>query len=194
MKIAMGKSRKNVEKGSAWIAQSNRVIQFMTENWYALRVKSRHELVASEELTRKDVDNFFPSVSRVRQWKDRKKVVNFPLFPGYLFVRLDPYPGAFLDVLKTRGCVSFVSLEPGQPTVVSPQEISSLKLMLESGQEIDVFPGLKEGAIVRVKRGPLHGTIGILAKREDHHMFVVNIGILGRSVGLKIHAEDVEQV
>jgi transcription antitermination factor NusG len=166
----------------------------MTENWYALRVKSRHEFVTAEELTRKDIENFLPSVSRVRQWKDRKKIVNFPLFPGYLFVHLEPHtPGAFLDVLKTRGSVCFVSLEPGQPTSLLPEEIASLRIMLGSGEQVDVFPAFKEGTIVRVKRGPLHGAIGMLAKRKGHDMFVVNIDILGRSVGLKIHAEDVEQ-
>ena len=164
----------------------------MTEKWYALRVKSRHEFVTSEELARKDIENFFPSVSRVRQWKDRKKTVDFPLFPGYVFVHLDPCPGAFLTVLKTRGSVCFVSLEPGQPTSVPPEEIASLKVMVESGEQLDVFPAFKEGTAVRVKRGPLSGIVGILAKRENHHMFFINIDSLGRSVGLKIGAEDVE--
>jgi transcription termination/antitermination protein NusG len=164
----------------------------MTENWYALRVKSRHEFVTSEELTRKKIENFLPSVLRVRQWKDRKKTVDFPLFPGYLFVHIEPQPGAFLNVLKTRGSVNFVSLEPGQPTSVSPVEIAALSAMLKSGEQLDVFPAFKEGAAVRVKHGPLRGTVGILAKREDRHMFLINIDILGRSVGLKICAEDVE--
>jgi transcription antitermination factor NusG len=163
-----------------------------TENWYALRVRSRHEFATSEELRRKNIENFLPSVSRVRQWKDRKKAVVFPLFPGYLFVRIDPQPGAFLNVLKTRGSVNFVSLEPGQPTSVSPEEIGALNAMLKSGEEIDVFPAFKHGTAVRVKNGPLRGTVGILAKREDRHMFLINIDILGRSVGLKICAEDVE--
>lgn len=165
----------------------------MTENWYALRVKSRHEFVTADELTRKDIENFLPSVSRVRQWKDRKKVVNFPLFPGYLFVHLEPQPGAFLDVLKTRGSVCFVSLEPGQPTSLLPEEIASLRVMLECGEQLDVFPAFKEGTAVRVKRGPLSGIVGILVKRESHQMFFINIDILGRSVGLKICAEDVER-
>jgi transcription termination/antitermination protein NusG len=161
-------------------------------NWYALWVKSRHEFVVSQELSRKGIDNFLPVVARTRQWKDRKKVIDYPLFPGYLFVHIMPEPGKFLNVVKTRGSVSFISLEHGEPTSISPDEIDSLKIMLESGERIDVFPALKEGTIVRVKRGPLRGAIGILAKREDHHMFVVNIDILGRSVGLKIYAEDVE--
>jgi len=164
----------------------------MAEHWYALRVRSRHEFVASEELTRKDIENFLPSVSRVRQWKDRKKKVDFPLFPGYVFVHLDPLPGAFVNVLKTRGSVSFVSLVPGQPTSVSPEEIASLRAMLMSGEQLDVFPAFKEGTVVRVKQGPLRGTVGILAKREGRQMFLINIDILGRSVGLKICAEDVE--
>jgi transcriptional antiterminator NusG len=164
----------------------------MTENWYALRVKSRHEFVSSEELTRKSIENFLPSVSRERQWKDRKKIVNFPLFPGYLFVHLEPQPEAFLNVLKTRGSVSFISLEPGQPTSVSTEEIVSLMAMLKSGEPLDVFPAFKEGTAVRVKHGPLSGIVGILAKREGRQMFLINIDILGRSVGLKICAEDVE--
>ncbi len=164
----------------------------MTENWYALRVRSRHEFVTSEELTRKDIENFLPSVSRERQWKDRKKTVDFPLFPGYVFVHLDPRPGAFLNVLKTRGSVCFVSLEPGHPTSVPPEEIASLRAMLMSGEQLDVFPAFKEGTAVRVKHGPLTGTVGILTKREGRQIFLINIDILGRSVGLKICAEDVE--
>jgi transcription antitermination factor NusG len=163
------------------------------QNWYALRVKSRHEFVVSHELSRKGVDNFLPAVTRVQQWKDRKKMVDFPLFPGYVFVHLAPAPGEFLNVVKTRGSVSFVSLEPGHPTAVAPEEIASLRVLLESGNPIDVFPSLREGTAVRVKRGPMQGATGVLSQREGQHMFVVNIDILGRSVGLKIHADDVEQ-
>jgi transcription antitermination factor NusG len=119
-------------------------------------------------------------------------MVDFPLFPGYVFVHLVPAPGEFLNVVKTRVRI-FVALEPGHRTAVSQDEIASLRVMLESGNPIDVFPSLREGTAVRVKRGPLAGAVGILAQREDHHMFIVNIDILGRSVGLKIHAEDVEQ-
>ncbi len=166
----------------------------MGENWFALRVRSRHEFVAADELTRKGIESFVPFVSRVRQWKDRKKTVDFPLFPGYLFVHITPEPGIFLKVVKTRGAVCFVSLEPGQPTAVSLEEITSLRVMLESGEQLDVFPAFKEGTVVRVKRGPLFGAVGILAKRKDHHMLFINIDILGRSVGLNICAEDVEQL
>ena len=75
-----------------------------------------------------------------------------------------------------------------------PEEIAALKAMLMSGEQLDVYPAFKEGTVVRVKHGPLLGAVGILAKREGRQMFLVNIDILGRSVGLKISAEDVELV
>lgn len=162
-------------------------------SWYALWVKSRQEFVASKELSRKGVENYLPAVTRVRQWADRKKKVAFPVFPGYVFVHILPRAEEFLNVVKTRGSVCFVCLEPGRPTPVSSQEIASLKILLQSGEQVDVFPAFKAGASVRIKRGPLHGAVGMLAKREAHDMFLVNIDILGRSVGMKIHADDVEQ-
>ncbi|NOZ26226.1 MAG: UpxY family transcription antiterminator [Nitrospirae bacterium] len=161
-------------------------------NWYAVYVKSRHEFVAHRELLRKGLESYLPCVKRLRQWKDRRKFVDFPLFPGYLFVHICDNPETFLSVLKTRGVVSFISLKPGQPATVSPEEITSLKLLIKSGKDFDVHPFLKEGTRIRVKRGPLKGAEGILRKKGDQYMFHVNIDLLGRSVGVKIYADDLE--
>ncbi len=162
-------------------------------NWYALWVKSRSEFVTARELTRKKIESFVPAATRVRQWADRKKKVDFPLFPGYVFVHINPKTEEFLNTVKTRGSVGFVCLEPGRPTSIPVQEISSLKLLLASGNQFDVYPAFKQGTTVRVKRGPLSGAVGILGKREGQDMFIVNIDILGRSVGTRISAEDIEQ-
>ena len=161
-------------------------------SWYALYVKSRHEYITQAELIRKNINNFLPSVNRMQQWKDRKKLVTFPLFPGYLFVYVRPSAEEYLRVLKTRGAVNLLSLEPGRPTPVPDDEINSLRIMVESGQDLDIFPHLKEGARVRVKKGPLSGAVGTLKARDSQHIFVVNIDILGRGVGVKIYADDIE--
>lgn len=163
-------------------------------NWYAVYVKPRHEFVAFSELQRKRVEAFLPSVKRISQWKDRKKLIEYPLFPGYVFVQVPSYPGAFLSVLKTRGVVSFIALEPDKPTPAAPEEIASLKLIIESGNDIDIYPHLKEGMRVRVTSGPLKYAEGVLAKREDEYLFVVNIELLGRSVAVKICVHDLEPV
>jgi transcription antitermination factor NusG len=161
-------------------------------NWYALHVKSRHEFVARDELAKKGIETYLPTARKLRFWKDRKKLVDFPLFPGYLFVQSAPNPEEFLRVLKTRGAVNLVSLEPGQPATVPPEEINSLRILLESDVEFDVYPNLKEGARVRVRRGPLRGAEGVLTKREEQHTFTVNIEILGRGVSVRINAEEIE--
>jgi transcriptional antiterminator NusG len=162
--------------------------------WYALYVKSRHEFVTNNELRKKGIESYLPAVTRLRRWKDRKKLIDIPLFPGYLFVFVDPNPEAFLDVLKTRGAVNFVALDPGYPTPLSPEEIESLKIMLESGREVNLYPSFKEGTSVRVKRGSLKGAEGVLKKMESHYVFHVNIDILGRSVGVKLWADDIETI
>ena len=160
--------------------------------WFALYVKSRHEFITNGELRKKGVETFLPSVKMSRQWKDRRKLIEFPLFPGYLFVHIYPNPEEFINVFKTRGAVTLISAEPGHPAPVPPEEISFLRLLIESGKELDIYPHIKEGAWVRVKRGPLKGAEGILEKKEDQYMFLVNINLLGRSVGVKIYADDIE--
>ncbi len=161
-------------------------------SWYCLYVKSRHEFVAAAELKRKGIEVFLPSVKRLSQWRDRRKIIEFPLFPGYVFVSIPPDPGAFMSSLKTRGVVTFISLEKATPTPVSPDEIHSLKAVIESGREFEVFSHFKEGTRVRVRKGSLCGAEGVIEKRKDNYFFVVNIDILGRSVSVKISAGDIE--
>ncbi|MEW6001497.1 MAG: UpxY family transcription antiterminator [Nitrospirota bacterium] len=161
-------------------------------DWFALYVKSRHEFSTDGELRKKGIETFLPSVKKLRQWKDRRKLIDFPLFPGYLFVHILPNPEEVINVLKTRGAVNFVTAKPGHPTAVPTEEIDSLRLLIDSGKDLDVYPHLKEGTWVRVKRGPIKGAEGILYKKEDRYTFLVNINLLGRSVGVKIFADDVE--
>lgn len=161
-------------------------------NWYCLYVKSRHEFVAAAELKRKGIESFLPSAKRLRQWGDRRKIIEFPLFSGYVFVCIPPEPGAFMSSLKTRGVVTFISLAKGNPTPVSPSEIYSLKAVIDSGREFEVFDHFKEGTRVIVRKGPLCGAEGIIQKKKDTYFFVVNIDILGRSVSVTISADDIE--
>ena len=161
-------------------------------DWYALYVKSRHEFVTERELVRKGINTFLPSVKRLRHWKDRKKFVDFPLFPGYLFVYINAKPEEYLNVLRTSVAVHLVSTEIGCPVPVPTEDINSLKLLIASGQKMDIYPHLKEGTIGRIKKGPLNGAIVIIRNEVDQYVFMVSIDILGRSIGVKICADDIE--
>lgn len=182
------------EKKERFLEEDPWLMNGSSLNWYALYVKSRHEFVTELDLRRKGIETYLPSVKRLRRWKDRNKFVDFPVFPGYLFVHILPHPEDFLNVLKTRGAVTLLYAEPGYPTPVTPEEINSLRLMVESGKEFNIYPHLKEGTRVRVRRGPLTGAEGILEKKEDQCMLLVSIELLGRSIGVKIYADDVETV
>jgi transcriptional antiterminator NusG len=159
-------------------------------NWYAIYVRSRHEFASDYELRKKGITTYLPSIKRISQWKDRKKLVEYPLFPGYLFVLIGRCDS--LKVLKTRGVVSLVSSEAGSPAVVPEEEITSLQALLASGEEINIYPEFKEGSLVFVKKGALKGANGVIVKKEGQFIFLVNIHILGRSVGVKIYADDLE--
>jgi transcription termination/antitermination protein NusG len=170
------------------------VSEHISLNWYAVYVKSRHEFVTAEELTRKGVAVFSPTIKKVSRWTDRKKLIECPLFAGYIFVRISGEPGAFLEVLKTRGVVTFVSLEPGLPTPIDAAEITSLRLIIESGRVIDVYPSMQEGMQVRLRSGPLMGASGVLRKKESEFVFSVNLELLGRSVAVRVSPNDIETV
>lgn len=161
-------------------------------NWYALYVRSRHEFLVEEDLRSRGVEVYLPVIERLRQWKDRRKLVSFPVFPSYLFVNVPPANDSFHEVIRTRGVVTLLGSRPGEPTPVPSSQIDSLRLLFECGDEVDVFPHLKEGTRVRVVRGALAGAEGVIGEKGNRQMLLVNLGLLGRSVGVRVLPEDVE--
>jgi len=166
----------------------------LTANWYAIYVKSRHEFKVVERLTKSGIEAFLPAVERIRKWKDRKKLIKFPLFPGYLFVRIEKSYDLILRTLKTPGVVRMLYNANGQPEAVPEDQIIPLKIAIENKKEIDPYPYLKEGQTVRIKSGAFQGITGILKKKEKTHYLIVSIDILKRSVCIKIDTSLVELV
>jgi len=160
--------------------------------WFALHVKPRHEFVVQSDLTRSGMESYLPAINKLSQWKDRKKLINSPLFPGYLFARVLPAPDHFLELLKTRGVMRILSTIPGHPTQVPDSEISALKTLLTSGHEVDIHPELQAGKVVRIKKGVFENVEGVVSKKGDQLFLRVNISMLGRCVTVKLFVEDVE--
>ena len=162
--------------------------------WYAIHVKSRHEFKVSERLTQAGKEVFLPAVERQRKWKDRRMIVSFPLFPGYLFVSITRNIDDRMSILKTKGVVRFLGTVPGEPEPVPEEQIISLKRLVASKEELDPYPYLKEGQRVRVRSGPLAGVDGILVQKKDRHMLVLSVDILQQGVSVKIDASEVEPI
>jgi transcription antitermination factor NusG len=163
-------------------------------HWYALHVRSRHEFVVREQLCQGGIEGFLPLVERLRYWKDRKKIISFPLFPGYLFVRLVPEPAAMLRVLQMTGVVRLLGVRGGQPLPVPDQQVESLKIITQAAGSIDPYPYLREGQMVLIVRGPLAGATGRLVAKAGKHWLVVAVDILQRAVAVKIDAASVQAV
>ena len=163
-------------------------------SWFAVYVRSRHEFTVQQQLSNFNIENFLPSVERLQRWKDRKKLVTFPLFPGYVFVHIEARKDAFLSVLKLPGVVKFLSLRPGPPDPVPDEQIQGLKNLLASGKDIEPYHYLKQGQRVRIKWGPLAGVEGVLVQKRGQQMLVLAIDILQQGASVRIDAADVEPV
>lgn len=167
----------------------------LNKYWYAIAVKTKHEFKIFEKLQCSCIESFLPTIERRRQWKDRKKIVTFPLFPNYVFVRLHQSYEDVLSILKIKGVLKFLGSGQGTPQVIPDIQIETLQKLQENKQDIDVYPYLKEGQKVAIKMGPLKGVEGILAKKDSQqHLLVISIDLLGQSVCLKIDASDVDSV
>jgi transcription antitermination factor NusG len=156
--------------------------------WFALWTRSRHEAVVRQQLAGKGFDAFLPTITRWSRWKDRRKRVDWPLFPGYCFVRMDPMNA--LPVLSCTGVVTLVSFE-GRPAPIPEREIESVRTLVESELRFDPCPLLQEGDSVEVVRGPLRGIVGRLVRKGAHARLILSVGLIGQGVTVDVDAADV---
>jgi len=157
--------------------------------WLAIWTRSRHEKRVRDQLARKAVEVFLPTIGRWSHWKDRKKKIDWPLFPGYCFARI--VPDDRLAVLKCDGVVSIIGTN-GVPTPIPDAEIESVRQLVDSELLYDPCPLIKEGERVKVTHGPLKGVIGRLVRKGAHARLVLSVDLIGQAVSVEVDASDVK--
>ncbi len=158
--------------------------------WFAIWTRSRHEQVVREQLQRKAIDAFLPTVTRWSRWKDRKKKIDWPLFPGYCFARFNPENP--LPILKCTGVVSIISFE-GKPAPIPEVELDSIRLLVGSELQYDPCPIVREGQLVEVTHGPLKGVVGRLTRKDAARArLVLSVDLIGQAVSVEVDAADVK--
>ena len=163
----------------------------MALHWYALRTRSRHEKLVRDQLAAQGVEPFLPLIERARQWKDRRKLVAFPLFPGYCFAR---FPASHrVAVLKTTGVVQVLG-NPDGPVPVPDAEIEAVRRLVTSTLPYDPHPYLREGMHVEVIRGPLAGVRGILLRKGTRARLVMGVTLIHQAASVELDALDVAPV
>jgi transcription antitermination factor NusG len=161
--------------------------------WYAVSSRSRHETMVATALTNTGVTTFLPLVSEMHSWSDRRKLVDVPLFPGYVFVQIPNSAEAKLRVLKTSGVVQFVGNRKGA-VPIQDKEISDVRAVLEQKIGCSPYPFLQLGQPVRIRGGSLDGVEGILVGRDSATKLVISIELIQRSLAVSVYNFDVEPI
>jgi transcriptional antiterminator NusG len=154
--------------------------------WFALRVRPKHEKTVAINLARLGFDEYVPLHRVRRHWSDRVKILDTPLFPGYIFCRF-AYPDR-LRVLNSPGVNSIVGF--GKTEVpVDDSEIAAVRALVASGKPLAHLPFLRIGQGVLIERGPLTGIRGVVLRDASAWRVVVSVEALDRSIAVELDRE-----
>jgi len=149
-------------------------------------VKPRFEKSVASIARNKGYEEFLPLYRAKQRWSDRSKLVDLPLFPGYVFCRMNPEHR--LPLLTIPGAFHFVGI--GKiPVAIDEQEIHSLRAAMQSGLWAEPWPFLEVGQRVVLEEGPLTGVEGLLIEERKKQRIVVSVTLLRRSVAVEIERD-----
>jgi transcriptional antiterminator NusG len=160
-------------------------------DWYGVYTRSNFEKIVAADLCVKGVDVYLPTIREIHRWRDRRKEIEKPIFPGYVFVNMMDTPANRLRVLRSTGTVRILG-NGGEIEPIPELEIEAIRRLLESEMPFCVHPFLREGAWVRVKYGPLRGVEGTLVRIKNKERLVLSVQMLAQSVATEIDGSDVE--
>jgi transcription antitermination factor NusG len=153
--------------------------------WYGIRVRSKFERVVSGALAGKGYEQFLPLYSRPGRPSGSSNVRNLPLFPGYLFCRID-IRNRLLPIFTTPGVVAIVGAGK-HPIPIPFEQIEAIQRVMRSGLYAEPWPRLAVGTKVLIEQGPLAGVEGIVAlDGNKRHRLILSIEMLHRSVSVEI--------
>lgn len=167
-----------------------------TKQWHALYVRSRAEKKVLMQLEEMGVHAYLPLISKMKQWSDRKKKVDEPLFKSYVFVFSNAKE--YIPILNVYGVLKFVTFER-EAVVVPENQILAIKKFVEEydrGEEYKMrnTDELKEGQMVRIITGPMKGLKGRLESIENKRHLIVYIDVVGQYIPVHLPRAKVEPV
>jgi len=152
--------------------------------WFAVQVRARYEKIVAHILENKGFEHLLPLYTVQRQRSDRTVGLQLPLFPGYLFCRLD-LNSRLLPLFTTPGVVRLLGTG-ATPVPVDDSEIDALRTILKSGRAPRPWPMPKEGERVRIGAGPLRGVEGVLVSQKRNSRLIVSVTLLQRAVAVEV--------
>jgi len=158
-------------------------------NWFAAYTYSHHEKCVASHLVERQIESFLPLYTTRHRWKNRCEMnLELPLFPNYVFVRIDRQER--MRVLEVPGVVSLVGF--GRVLAPLPDfEIEALRSGLGQ-RRVEPHPYLVIGERVRIKCGPMAGMEGILVRKKNNFRVVLALDVIMQSVAVEVDADDLE--
>jgi transcription antitermination factor NusG len=159
--------------------------------WYAVHTRHQHEKLVAGTLANKGFEVFLPLYTEVRQWRDRTKRLELPLFSCYVFLRGDL--DRRLAIVTTPGVHGMVATG-GKLSGIPEEEIQAVRRVIENRVNVEPHSFLNCGDLVRVKSGALRGLEGFLVRKKGLTRLIVSVSLLERSVAAEVDASTVERV
>jgi transcription antitermination factor NusG len=159
--------------------------------WYAVHTRHQHEKLVARTLANKGFEVFLPLYTEARQWRDRTKMVELPLFSCYVFLRGDL--DRRLAIVTTPGVHGMVC-SGGELAGIPEEQIQAVRSVIENRVKVEPHPFLKCGDRVRVKSGALRGLEGFLVRKKGLTRLIISVSLLERSVAAEVDASTVERV
>jgi len=160
------------------------------EGWHAVCTRLRWEKRIDYALRQHHIDTYLPLIQESHRWSDRSKIIEVPLFPGYIFVRMAGAIEQRLCILQTNGVLGFAG-RPREGTAVCEAEIENLRQLLAFGERVSPHPFLQAGQRARICSGALQGVEGIIQSARSGRKLVISIQLIQRSVAVTCEGYEV---
>ncbi len=164
----------------------------LSQKWYAVYTRSRFEKQVLKGLEDQGIEAYLPLIKTVRQWSDRKKTVEVPLFSSYVFVHIDR---RFYDlVLQTNGVVKYITFE-GKAASIPADQIDNLRIIVNSDEKVETtWETRRKGDKVMVSAGSLKGLRGELISDGDRRKVLVRIDSIDQNLVVEVHSSLIEAI
>lgn len=161
-------------------------------NWYALYTKPKHEFKAKSQLHSVSIEYYLPTIVVTKQWSDRKKKIEEPVFKGYIFINVNEKER--LIALQQSAIIQTICFN-GKPSIIPGWEIENLKKMLSVNPEIFISEKIETGTKVRIVDGPFNGVVGVVTEyKKGENYLAVSVDLLQRSVLVRLPKESIIKI
>jgi len=163
----------------------------VSSNWFAVHTSSCQEKRVAQHLSTREIEHFLPVSRNARRWKNGcTMLLDQPLFPGYLFVKISRLER--VRVLELPG-VHFIVGNRREPIPLPDSEIESLREGIGL-VNVEPCPFLNVGERARIIRGPLQNMIGIITRKKNGMRLILSLELIAKSISVEVSADDVEPI